>query len=145
MQTMEQLKQIYSRYETEIKQAYKKASPLAGIFGMGDDPRNHHCNTVFYENVEQWVSNFLEGNPTAEEAREAAMWILEAASLNKQARTYWYFYVAHNHVVPLIPLLTPEACKEIAAWYDAAYPRRERLPNHDKLYKQICKRAKEKR
>lgn len=145
MQTMEQLKQIYSRYDTEIEGAYKKASPLAGIFGMGDDPRNHPCNMAFYENVEQWVNSFLEDGPTADEARDAAMWILEAASLNRQARTYWYFYVAHNHVIPLIPLLTPEDCKKIAAWYDATYPKRERLPNHDALYKKLCKRAKEKR
>ena len=144
MADMEQLRQIYSRYQEEIDKAYKKAGLLDGIWGMGNDPRQHPCNAAFYEQTEQWAAAFVKQQPDQAEMLEAVKWILEAADRNRDAKSYWYFYVVHNHVMQMVPMLSPGDCAELSRWYDSTYPKRERLPNHEKLYKQLCKRAKAK-
>ena len=142
MADMEQLRQIYSRYEEQIRKVYKKSSVLDGLWGMGNDPRNHPCNSEFFENVEQWSQEFVQGKPAPEQALEAVNWILRAPGDDKNAHTYWYYYAAQIHTFDIIPFLNPDDCALLVKWYDEAFPKRDRLPNHIKLYDRLRKRAK---
>ena len=131
---MKQLVEIYEGYLEKAAQVRAKASPFAGIFGMGDDPRKHPCHENFYETVEQWSQNFDAGDP--DETLAAVRYILEAAKEHeKQKDVYWFLYAAHGLTMPLIPALRPADREELAAWYNQTYPKRVRFPVQNQVYR----------
>ena len=142
---MEKLQQIYMDYYEKTAKVYKAASPVAGLFGMGDDPRRHHCHEAFYEAVGEWVEEFCKTRPDAAAAAAAVRHILTAASEHKGEAVYWYLYAAHGHTKPLIPMLTEEERKAIAQWYDSVYPKLDRMPVQMEIYKLLQKGEKKKK
>ena len=45
---LEQLKERYRQYDEEATLVRKKASPADGLFGFGNDPKNHPCHELYY-------------------------------------------------------------------------------------------------
>ena len=73
---LEQLKERYLRYDEEATLVRKKASPADGLFGFGNDPKNHPCHELFYEDIGKWTKAFLETRPDAADALTAARFVL---------------------------------------------------------------------
>ena len=69
---LEQLKERYRQYDEEATLVRKKASPADGLFGFGNDPKNHPCHELFYEDIGKWTKAFLETKPNAQDALAAA-------------------------------------------------------------------------
>lgn len=138
------LKEIYEAYEQALNNAYEQASPYHGLLGQGSlgDPRFDPCNRAFYDKVGQWVADFAASGPSADAAYQVSRFLLEAAGTNKKARTYWYYLVCQGYVSKLVPLLSRENCADLRDRYGKAYPKRERLPIQDQLYKQLTNAAK---
>lgn len=136
---MEQLMGIYTRYYEKAARARSKAPALAGIWGMGNDPRNDLCHEDFYEAVQEWVAGFSADGAAA---LTAVRWILSAPLDHKNEDVYWYLYAAHGLVLPLIDRLAPADCRALFSWYDASYPRRDRLPVQQQVWKALKKRSK---
>lgn len=134
MATLEELKEIFSQYETTAQQVWAKASPLAGMLGMSNDPRNHSCHEAFFGAVERWTAAFYSTNPTPEDAAQAVRFILEAAKEREGKNTYWYLYAVHGNVRSLIPLLTEEDCRQLREYYDVSYPAIDRPPVQREVY-----------
>ena len=131
---MTQLIAIYEDYLEKAAQARKKASPFAGIFGMGDDPRKHPCHELFYEAVEQWVKECDSADP--DKILEAVRYILSASVDHDQNEdVYWFLYAAHSLTMPLIPNLRSADREKLAAWYDCTYPKRMRFPAQNQVYR----------
>ena len=141
---LSELKEIYRSYEAALDKVYQKASPYAGLLGQGSlgDPRFDPCNREFYDKVGQWVANFAASGPSSDAAYQVSRFLLEAAGTNKKARTYWYYLVCQGCVSKLVPLLSRENCADLRDRYGKAYPKRERLPIQDQLYKQLTNAAK---
>lgn len=139
---LNRLKARYWQYEVEAGKSVQKARPTDGLFGMGADPRKHPCHDAFYEDVGNWVDEFLNAEPSSQEADEAAMWIIKAAAGHRDTEVYWYMFAAQGYAVPLIQKMTPESCRELAEWYDKAYPKRDRMPVQQNVFKLLQKRAK---
>lgn len=139
---MTELMQIYNTYYEKAADVRSKASPLAGIWGMGDDPRKDHCHDAFYEAVQDWVGRFALSAPAPDAVLEAVKWILAAALAHKNEDVYWYLYAAHGLTLPLIPRLDPGDCKALFQWYDASYPKRDRLPVQRQVWKALKKGGK---
>lgn len=137
---MKELVEIYDAYYQKAADVRRKASPLAGIWGMGDDPRKDHCHEAFYEAVQNWVEKFADPDPGA--VLEAVKWILSAALDHQGQDVYWYLYAAHGLTLPLIPRLHPADCKALFQWYDASYPKRDRLPVQQQVWKLLKKCGK---
>lgn len=140
---VEQLKEIYTRYEQAYARAQADAPACGGLLGMGESPKNAACHEVFYEAVEQWAAEFAQGNPGPEAAEEAAELILTAAHRYRDTGLYWYCYAAQGHAAQLVEFLTPQAAARLQSWYDSAYPVLDRMPVQKKLYKQLKKQAKQ--
>ena len=133
---MTQLMEIYQDYLTKAVKIRKKASPFAGIFGMGDDPRKHPCHEEFYEAVETWVKDFSPSDPA--ETFKVVEYILQAAVAHENNRdVYWFLYAAHALTMPLIPALNPEDRQTLAEWYNQTYPRRVRFPVQNQVLKAL--------
>ena len=141
MADLEQLKQIYEEYEEKLAQAQKQAGLFAGAFNMGDDPRKDACNQVFYENLGQWASEFLESKPTAENAAQAVQWILEYPTRHQGSGTYWMTYAAQKHAQGLIPTLSSQAAQQLREDFVQWYPRTERMPVQQEVLRALSARA----
>lgn len=139
---METLRQLYADYLAEAAEIRKKASAFAGLFGLGDDPRRHPCHEVFYHNVEKWVKSFVDSQPDAQQALEAASFLLEEPRKNTQAEGYWFLYVCVGFVRELIPFLTVQDCKQLSERMNTLYPRRERMPLQQETFKMLQKAGK---
>ena len=140
---MQDLKNRYEQYLAEAEKARKKAGLCDGLFGMGNDPRKAPCHDAFYEYVAGWVQEFLAQDPTAQDCAAAVEWIVKLAAAHwEQKDTFGYLYAIHGHIIPLIPRLDRDAAKELASWYEGAYPRRKRMPVQDQVFKALKKAAK---
>ena len=138
---LDQLQAYYDDYEEKLRKLYDKMSPMAGVWGMGNHPKDDPCNEVFYENVESWTREFLAGSPSSQEAEDAANWILRLAYAQRNKQTFWFCSAIQIHAKGLIPLMGQGAALELQNWYDEAYPVLERLPIQREVYKALEKRS----
>ena len=137
---LEQLKERCVQYQAEAEKAAKEAPPMAGVWGWGADPRNDACHTRFYEDAGQWMEQFLAASPSSEELYRAAEWLISAAAEQGNEQTFWFLYAAQGHCKPLIPLLNKEQRTVLKDYYDAHYPKRDRMPVQKELYKLLSKK-----
>lgn len=128
MADLQQLEEIYEEYEEKLEEAKKGASPFAGAFGMGDDPRKDACNQIFYDRLGSWVQEFRDSQPDPQEAARGVDFILEYPFRHRESGTYWFAYAAQQHAMELIPLLEKQAAGALAERFARLYPKRERLP-----------------
>lgn len=138
---MQELMAIYTQYEEEYTAVKKKAPPLSGFLGFGSDPKKDPCHERFFQSVEKWIKDFLDGEPDSEGAYEAVHWIVSAAAEHKGKPVYWFMYAAHGLCRELVPLLSADQCAEMKDLYDTHFHRRDRMPAHMELYKLFCKGA----
>ena len=138
---LNQLFAYYDIYERELLALYAKASPFAGILGMGNHPKDDACNEVFYRNVENWAREFLSGAPSQQEAEVAVNWMLKLAYVHRNDKTCMFCYAIQSHAKGLIPLMGQEQALELQKWYDGTYPARDRLPIQWDVYKALEKRS----
>ena len=75
---LEQLKERYRQYDEEATLVRKKASPADGLFGFGNDPKNHPCHEMFYEDIGRWTKAFLASAPNPEQSYAAARFLIAA-------------------------------------------------------------------
>ena len=138
---LQTLKDRYEQYREDVRKVTAKARSTDGLFGMGDDPRKDPCHMRFYEDVEQFLREFLKTGPDAQETYEVARWIIAAPVLHRGEATYWFAYAVHGLCKELIPRLDAVGCADLLAFYDENYPKQDRLPVHKELYKLLKKGA----
>lgn len=139
---MERLRRRYEQYEQEAREATDRASPWDGMLGFGNDPRRHACHDSFYRDVGAWTEEFLKSQPTREQAAEAAGWIIRAAKGHEAEATYGYMFAAQGFARSIIPLMSPDDCRQLQLWYDGAYRPIDRMPVQREVYKLLKKGAK---
>ena len=123
MAALEDLKTLFTEYIATAEQVRQKAPAFAGIFGLGNDPRNDRCHDIFFEATEQWAAAFAASSPSA---------------------AYWYLYAGHGVTRPLIPMLPEETCLTLRDFYNEAYPATDRPPVQREVYKLLQQYAGQK-
>lgn len=136
------LQQYYEAYDEKATQVRLQTKGFGGIWGMGEDPKNHPCHVEFYHGVAQLVTDFLTSEPESSVVYEAAQFILGAANQRRERDSYWFAYAAQAHVVPMIEWMSPEDCKSLSQWYDTQYKKLERMPVQRDMYKKLRARGK---
>ena len=139
---IENLKELYVNYREESIKVRKEAPRLAGLFGLGSDPRKHPCHEIFYENVGKWVAEFTESQPENAAVLEVALFILEAPGQNIDTEYYWFYYTCIGYIQKLIPFLSKADCKVLTQRFDALYRKIERMPLQQETYRMLAKAAK---
>ena len=143
---MQDLKNRYELYLREAEKARQRAGLCDGLFGMGNDPRKASCHQDFYEYVGQWVDAFLKMKLDPESCAEAVEWILKIADAHRaQKDVFGYLYAAQGHALPLIARMDRNIAGELLSWYDRSYPKRDRMPVQDRVYKALKKASAVKR
>ena len=138
---LSQLIAYYDEYEKELEELHRKAPATAGMLGMAGHPRDDRCNEIFYYNVEKWVDGFLKDNPGPAEVDAVTEWILKLAHSHREDHTYWFSYAIQAHAKKLIPRMSREKAQELQKWYGEAYPRVDRLPVQNEVYKMLLKHS----
>ena len=137
-----ELKQMYADYQKKSLEVRQKAPIFAGILGLGSDPRRHPCHEEFYEATLAWTEKFVKSSPTREEAMEVASFVLEAPEKERERDAFWFLWVAVGNIRSLVPLLSKEDCKVLAARFDELYKKRDRMPVQVETYKMLVKASK---
>ena len=135
---LQQLKDIYDKYISDLAKAYKDAKPTDGLFGWGDDPRKDPCHMRFYEDAEKWAAAFLASRPSNPEVFEAVRFLLETPDKYREKHCFWFMFAAQGLARDMIPLLEKKQCAALLAYYEDTYPKRERMP----VQKEVCKKLK---
>lgn len=138
---LQQLMERYRRYDEEAVQVRKKASPADGLFGFGNDPKNHPCHEQFYEDIGKWTQAFVESGPDAAQSYEAARFLIAAPKERSSRESYWMMYAAQGWCRELVGLLDAEGCAKLRELFDGLYPKRDRMPVQQALYKALKKGA----
>ena len=138
---LQQLQDLYRRYDEEATKVRQKSSPADGLFGFGNDPKNHRCHEQFYENVGDWVQAFLAREPDPEQSLAAARFLLSAPLDCSSKESYRMMYAAQGWCRELVKYLDAAGCAELRDLFDARYPRRDRMPVQEALYKSLKKGA----
>ena len=136
---LEQLKERYRQYDEEATLVRKKASPADGLFGFGNDPKNHPCHELFYEDIGKWTEAFLQIGPDAADALTAARFLIEAPKTCGSRESYWMMYAAQGWCRDLVNRLDADGCAELRTLFDELYPKRDRMPVQQELYKALKK------
>lgn len=139
---MENLHRLYDNYQTQAKEVRDKAPAFAGVLGLGNDPRRHPCHEQFYADVEGWMGEFLQAEPTPQQAMEVATFLTERPKKCTNEDSYWFMYACIGFVRSLVSLMTKEDCKALAEKMNVLYPRRERMPVQQQTMKLLQKAGK---
>lgn len=142
MEMLQQLQAMFAAYDEKASQVKKNTKGIGGVWGMGEDPRNHPCHEEFYYQVEQWVKEFLAAQPDRAVVAAVAKFLIGAAAERRDQDSFWFSYAAQAHVMPMISWLEPAVCKELVTYYDSLYTKLERLPVQRNLYKKLVKAGK---
>ena len=138
---LQKMKDRDETYIQDVKKVYKDAKPMDGLFGWGDDPRKDPCHMRFYEDMEQWTREFLAAAPEREDVYEAVRFILETPAEHRSSHCFWFMYAAQGMTREMIPRLTAEQCAGLRESYDGHYPKRDRMPVQNEVYKLLKKGA----
>ena len=138
---LQQLKERYRQYDEEVTRVRKNSSPADGLFGFGNDPKNHPCHELFYEDIGKWTKAFLETRPDARAAFEAARFMIGAPVECSSRESYWMMYAAQGWCRELVGRLDAAGCAALRDIFDEQYPRRDRMPVQQELYKALKKGA----
>lgn len=137
-----QLKQMYDDYQKKSLEVRQKAPIFAGMLGLGSDPRRHPCHEEFFEATIAWTEKFVSSVPSQAEAMEVASFVLEEPVKFREKDAYWFMWVAVGNIRTLVPLLSKEDCKVLAARFDELYKKRDRMPVQVETYKMLVKASK---
>ena len=138
---LQQLQERYRQYDEEANLVRKKASPADGLFGFGNDPKNHPCHEMFYEDIGRWTKAFLASAPNPELSYAAARFLIAAPVECSSKESYWMMYAAQGWCRELVCRLDAEGCGKLRDVFDDLYPKRDRMPVQQELYKALKKGA----
>ena len=138
---LQQLKERYQQYDEEATAVRRNSSPADGLFGFGNDPKNHPCHELFYDDGGKGTKAFLSEKPDSQQSLEAARFLITAPKTCGGKESYWMMYAAQGWCRELVGLLDAHGCAQLRALYDELYPKRDRMPVHQELYKALKKGA----
>ena len=139
---LQQLKDRYRQYDEEATLVRKKSSPADGLFGFGNDPKNHPCHELFYEDVGKWVKAFLETQPDAKDSFDAARFLVGAPVECASRESSWMLHAAQGWWRGLVGRLEARGGAGRRGVFGEVYPRQDRMPVQTELYKALKKGAR---
>lgn len=143
METIEAaLQRCVDRYEEDVDNLVARLRPGDGVLGFGRDPKRDPCHMDFYQAVGETVARFAGEELEAEEAFQGVRFLLSMTQEERHMLVRPMMEAAQGHALPLIPLLEPGRAEELAHWYVAHYPKRQRLPIQNRVMQALEKRAR---
>ena len=140
MEPLEAVRGLYTAYEAQFQAQDRKRKPMEGIFGLGGGPGSYPCHEQFAVDLEELLKRTASAAPGPELVRQLLDYIYFAApsaGRSWPSPVHWMTLAVHGLTLDLIPFLTPEDSRTLYEQYQAAYPRRSRLPAQEKVLKAL--------
>ena len=133
--TLEKVEALYRAYVDEFHQSERNRKPLEGAFGFGGGPQSYPCHERFVQDLELLLRDFAAQAPDSSQVSQILNYICLTAPARWETGSAadWMLLAAHSLTLELIPLLSASDAGSLYAAYQAAYPRRRRLPVQNKL------------
>lgn len=135
MYALEAVRALYTDYQEQFRQQELARKPGEGVFGLGMGPRDYPCHSQFAQQLEQLLGEIAAQQPPSGDLLSLLDYIYRAPLELRPAQdaVYWMLLAAHSLTLGLISLLDAGDAKTLAANYNQAFPRRNRLPAQDKV------------
>ena len=136
---MERLTEDYLA-DADKQERSRKPNELFGLkFGPSDDPLHER----FAKDLAELMKDFAAGEPDSAALRAVLEKLFDAAKTYPEPRSaHWMLVAVQGLSKALIPGLSREDAAALAKDYEAAWPRRSRLPVQDDVLKLLKKAAK---
>lgn len=140
---LERVRALYEAYLAQAEKLERERKPFAGMFGISPGPADDPCHDRFAADLENLLRSCREAGSTPAEIREVLRYIYAAPTEHPQPRSsYWMLLAVHGLTLDLIEGLIAADAKEMHDWYEAAFPRRERVPVQNRVLKALGRKAK---
>ena len=87
--------------------------------------------------IQQLKKAFLETRPSPRDSLEAARFFVEAPKTCAGQESFWMMYAAMGWCRELVCRLDAEGCGKLRDVFDDLYPKRDRMPVQQELYKAL--------
>lgn len=140
MTTVNDIFSLYEEYLSKAEKLERERKPGDGLLGMGKKPADDPCHDEFADSLEQALDAFAETHPSADDVHKLLSYIYSVPAAHKDMLSiYWMLCAVQGLTLSLIPLLTPQAAKEIRSVYSDDFPRWERLPVQKQVWSALGK------
>ena len=137
MEPLEQVRQIYEDYLTEIRQLEANRKPGEGLLGIGKGPADHPCNDQFVSALETALGE-LARQPDPRQIPPVLRYMYEIPLGYRELKTaYWMLLAVHGLTLESVGRLQPPEAEAIRDWYAEHYPPRDRLPAQKQVLKAL--------
>ena len=136
------LKTYYDNYAEAAQKARNKSNFFDNFLGLGSAANKHPCHEQFYEDIQAFMAQYVATTPTAEEACQMSVYMLEEPQKYLGKDAYWFMYVVVGSIRDLIPFMTKEDCAMLAEKLNSNYKKRDRMPVQEDTYKKLVKASK---
>ncbi len=136
----EELREILREYAEAVERVEGSRRPFDGVLGLGRRPSDDPCHGVLEEKTAALMQRAAETAMSPADTDALVSALLRAGKTcagPEYARLA--LIAAQRHALPLIAGMSPEGRRELLAWYEASYPKRERFPVQKKLLEALGK------
>lgn len=141
----EEIAGLCQEYWDEFCQLKRERKPLDGAFGFGGGPKEYPCHEKFARNLEQLLKQFAARAPASGQIRQLLndLYFTAPARCEEEPTVYWMLLAAQGMTLELVEMLDPQDARVLYSAYQAAYPRRKRLPAQNRLFDALRGRCEE--
>lgn len=134
MAGLRELRRLYGEYLARARQAEAELRPLDGAFGFGRRSEDDPCHSRFTEELGTLMRAAAAEGLESAELRAMLAYMYRAPKENREPlAAYWMLMAVHGLTLELAGQLRREDAEALWGEYNAAYPRRERLPPQKKV------------
>ncbi len=87
----------------------------------------------------EWTEAFLAEDRENDSIFEAVRWLICAPAETAEPEAYWYMYAAQGFARPMLSSLLQQQRIQLKEFFDTHYPRRDRMPVQEEIYKVLSK------
>lgn len=133
---------LYRDYDMEYRELERTRKPGAGLLGLGGGPKDDPCHERFAASLEGMLREAAETSPGEAGDILEFIWFTQTAPPKGWDAGSWMRLAVHSLTPPLISRLSQEEAAGLLERYQAAYPRRTRLPAQEAVVSTLKKQAK---
>ena len=138
MDTLRRLFQDYIAYAGKLRE---ETASVKSVLGLREQEIYDSGHKEFDHGVEAWVDAFSKTSPSQESLTEALNILLFSAVGYEGKAPFWYLCAVQRHAGKLISLLDDNGRAKMLEHFETHYPKGQRLPIQNDLYKLLAKGA----
>ncbi len=140
----QEIRAIYEDYLSDLIHLEATRKPTDGLMGFGKRAGDDPCHDRFASRLEKALDDLAATAPSSETASAMLRFVFSAPSEQKDlSLTFWMMQAVVGFTEKLIVFLTPQAAADLEQSFTELFPKRIRLPVHQRIAKLLKEQAGE--